>query len=282
MDVSVHVRIWGMRRLFADLDGIRMHYEVSGEGETVMLIGGFGVDTRFWEPTVAELEGFRVITYDNRGVGSTEYAGGFSIRDLAEDAASLLGFLGEGPVHVIGWSMGTQIAIELAAHHPEMVSTLTLVSPFVRLPSRARYLLGTLTSMAADGSASTDCLAIAVNAMCFPESVFRHLEHRGESMQIPEETQDPKGLMDQVKAMDDDVGGHLDDLDLPVLVVHGAQDIMVEPDEGVRVASGIRGCRLLLLDSYGHSVPFEAYRAEFLDLIGQTGPASIRNRRDRG
>ena len=67
------------------------------------------------------------------------------------------------------------------------------------------------------------------------ESVFRHLEHRGESMQIPEETQDPKGLMDQVKAMDDDVGGHLDDLDLPVLVVHGAQDIMVEPDEGVRV-----------------------------------------------
>ena len=57
--------------MFADLNGARLHYEVSGTGEPVILIGGFGTNAAFWEHARTLLDGYRVVTYDNRGVGQT-------------------------------------------------------------------------------------------------------------------------------------------------------------------------------------------------------------------
>ena len=63
--------------MFADLNGARLHYEVSGTGEPVILIGGFGTNAAFWEHARTLLDGYRVVTYDNRGVGDTVYEGEF-------------------------------------------------------------------------------------------------------------------------------------------------------------------------------------------------------------
>ena len=91
--------------MFADINGIRMSYEDRGSGEPMVLIGGFGANGAFWSNAVPMMDGYRVITFDNRGVGDTGYEGDFSLEDLADDVVALLGHLELDRVHVLGWSM---------------------------------------------------------------------------------------------------------------------------------------------------------------------------------
>ena len=254
--------------MFADVNGISLRYEVSGSGEPVVLLGGFGANAGFWEPMLEELDGFRVVTMDNRGVGNTRYDGGFSISDMADDVDALLGHLGIADAHILGWSMGSQIAQCLAVRHPGRVRTLTLVSSYLGFPTRADYILRGLTRMALEGTAPEDCLAMAVNALCLPESTFEELRRRGLEMPMPENMEGPEGLMDQLDAMGTYSGEGLESITVPTLVIHGSRDAMIEPDNGAAVASRIRGSELIVVDA-GHSIPFGIYRDRFLGFIGR-------------
>lgn len=268
--------------MFADVGGARLRYEVRGSGDPVLLIGGFGAGVDFWGPTAELLsERFTVVTYDNRGVGETVCSGGFTERDMAGDAAALMDALGIGSAHVLGWSMGSHIAQYLAAEHGGRVRTLTLVSSYLRTPARSMYILRELTSMAARGEAPMEAVAAAVNAFCVPESEFARMRDAGESFPEPDGYQDPHGLMMQLEAM-----GPADTSDVapairaPTLVVHGDRDIMVEPEEGRRVAEAVPGGRFLLLEGVGHVVPPELYLGELLESAG-SGVTSGRRRGGR-
>lgn len=258
--------------MFADINGARIHCEVRGSGTPVLLIGGFGAEASFWNHAVGMLEGdHTVITYDNRGVGDTEYGGSFSMTDLADDAAELISHLGFDSAHVLGWSMGSQIGQYLAAIHPDRVRTLTLVSTYLRRPSKAEYLLSNLTRMALDGRCSMDALAVAVNAFCFTEGTFRRFEDEGRRFPIPERAADPKGLMDQICAIGGrDTEDYARMIAVPTLVVHGTDDIMVGFEEGRKAADAIGGSTFLPIEGAGHNVLFDLYATEFRSFIDRS------------
>lgn len=255
--------------MFADVNGIRMHYEVTGSGDPVILIGGFGANAGFWSGAVEQLKGYQVITFDNRGVGETEYRGSFSIDDLADDVIALMDHMGIGRAHVLGWSMGSHVGQSLGCRYPDRVRSLVLVSTYARRPSRAEYVLSSFTRMAADGTAPIECLAIAVNAFCFPEEMFRKFEDEGREFPIPKKAEDPRRLLDQLTAVGGyETSGLASGIAVPTMVVHGGKDIMVEPEEGERVASLIEGSRFLLIPSAGHNILFDMYAdavREFFD-----------------
>lgn len=246
--------------MFADVNGIRMHYGVTGSGDPVVLIGGFGANAEFWDGVASLLDGYTVVTFDNRGVGETEYGGRFSIDDLADDVVALMDHLGIAKAHVLGWSMGSQVGQSLGRRHPDRLRSLVLVSTYAKRPSRMEYMLSSFTRMAVEGTAPVECLAIAVNAFCFTEDVFRELDDEGKEFPIPEKIEDPRGLMDQLVAIDGyDTFRLASGISVPTMVVHGEKDIMVEPEEGEKVAALIEGSRLLLIPSAGHSIQFELY-----------------------
>lgn len=247
-------------------DGTVIRYEDHGSGEPLVMIGGFGADATFWDAAMPELDGLRVVTVDNRGVGDTRYSGAFTVVDMADDVCAVLDRLGLPDANIFGWSMGSQIAQCLAVRHPERVRTLTLVSSYLRFPSRADYVLRTLTRMAADDRAPPECLAVTVNALCFPESTFEYLRSNGIVMPVPDKEVDLNGLLDQLDAMATYSGEGLGNVDAPTLVVHGTRDAMIEPDNGVAVAGAIRGSKLLLVDA-GHNVPLDLYRERLLELV---------------
>lgn len=254
--------------MFADLNGARLHYEVSGTGEPVILIGGFGTNAAFWEHARTLLDGYRVVTYDNRGVGQTSCADGYSERDMAEDAIALMDHLGMEKAHVLGWSMGSHLGQIIGAEHPDRVRSLTLVSTYLRLPSRSLYILEGLTSMAVREEAPTGCLAMAVNAFCYPESLFRRFADEGRDISIPEKLEDPGGLMGQLRAMrGSDTTDVAPMVRVPTLIVHGSKDIMVEPEEGSRVADAIPGCRFVRIEDVGHDIPFDSYVDVFRGFV---------------
>lgn len=106
------------------------YYEKHGGGEPVLLIHGLGSSTEDWQPQVKALERqFTVVTYDVRGHGKTaKPSGRYTVPQFAADAARLIERLELGAVHIVGLSMGGMIAFQLAADHPELVRSLTIVN----------------------------------------------------------------------------------------------------------------------------------------------------------
>lgn len=119
----------------AELNGIRLSYQVRGAGPLVVLVMGTGSPGRVWEvnqvPPLVEA-GYRVATVDNRGIApSDECAEGFTIDDMVADIAALIEHLG-GPAHVVGTSMGARITQELALARPELVSKAIMLATYGR------------------------------------------------------------------------------------------------------------------------------------------------------
>lgn len=81
---------------FQKVGDTKVHYHVSGEGEPLLLVAGLFGDLHNWKKTVPLFEkNYQVIVCDNRGSGLTEApADSFTMRDLADDAAGLLGRVG--------------------------------------------------------------------------------------------------------------------------------------------------------------------------------------------
>ncbi len=109
-------------------DGGRLRYEIAGEGDPVVFIHGFGLDLQMWDAQwPAFAQSHRVIRYDLRGYGSSSLpTGPYSHVD---DLLALIDFLGAGPAHLIGLSLGGRVALRVAAQAPERVRTLTLADP---------------------------------------------------------------------------------------------------------------------------------------------------------
>lgn len=101
-----------------------------------LLIMGSGSSGRAWhlhQVPAMVAAGFRVISFDNRGIApSDEGPGGFGIDDLVADTAALIEGLGLAPCAVAGVSMGAQIAQELALVRPELVDRMVLMATRAR------------------------------------------------------------------------------------------------------------------------------------------------------
>ncbi|GAA1352734.1 alpha/beta fold hydrolase [Saccharothrix algeriensis] len=115
----------------AALNGITLSYRVEGDGDLVVLVMGTGGPGRVWHshqaPALREA-GFRVATFDNRGVPPTdECASGMKVEDLVGDTAALIEHLG-GPAHVVGTSLGARVAQELALARPDLVRRAALLA----------------------------------------------------------------------------------------------------------------------------------------------------------
>jgi pimeloyl-ACP methyl ester carboxylesterase len=103
-------------------------YEISGAGDSVVLIHGFSLDRHMWEPQVATLAGrYRVIRYDLRGHGDS--ARGDQPFTGFGDLRELLDSLGITRATLVGLSAGSELAINFAIAYPDRVTRLVLASP---------------------------------------------------------------------------------------------------------------------------------------------------------
>jgi pimeloyl-ACP methyl ester carboxylesterase len=111
----------------ATVNGVRLAYEIDGEadGEPVLLVCGTGQPAITWSlsmvPPLVDA-GYRVVTFDNRGVPPSEVTPPpYSVTQLTADAAALVEHLGIGPCWVGGYSLGALITQELALARPDLV-----------------------------------------------------------------------------------------------------------------------------------------------------------------
>jgi pimeloyl-ACP methyl ester carboxylesterase len=115
-----------------EANGAVLGYDVSGEGEPLLLIAGCGQPAAAWHLSLVPAlvaAGYAVATYDNRGVEpSSSPPPPYSVEGMADDALALLDHLGwDGPVRVAGHSMGGWIAETLVLDHPARVRAAALM-----------------------------------------------------------------------------------------------------------------------------------------------------------
>ncbi|MGZ8803439.1 MAG: alpha/beta fold hydrolase [Mycobacterium sp.] len=110
---------------------MNLAYDDRGSGEPVLFIAGRGGAGRTWHlhqvPALAR-SGYRCVTFDNRGIGATENAEGFTTETMVGDVVELIAELGLAPVRIVGVSMGSYIAQELMVARPELVRSAVLMA----------------------------------------------------------------------------------------------------------------------------------------------------------
>lgn len=115
---------------FLDVQTASLYYEVAGAGHPLLLLHAGIADSRMWDdqfPIFAQH--YRTMRYDLRGFGQSRWeAGPFA---AYEDPMALFDLLDVQKAHVIGISLGANIALDFALAHPERVASLILVAPGV-------------------------------------------------------------------------------------------------------------------------------------------------------
>lgn len=135
----------------ATAGGVTLDYRIHGEhGEWVLMIMGLAYGQWGWHWNAEPLSrlGYRVVTFDNRGVGGSDAPPGpYTAAQMAGDAAGLLDALGIRRAHVVGTSLGGFIAQELTLARPDLVQRLVLACTgfggpdFVPMPQRTLDLI---------------------------------------------------------------------------------------------------------------------------------------------
>ena len=115
----------------ATVNGVRLFYELTGDGPPLVLVHGSWGSGLGWEPVLPALAAhFRVLVYDRRGHSRSERPStqGSAEEDVA-DLAALIAHLDLAPAHVAGVSSGAALALRLAAQHPDLVRSVAAHEP---------------------------------------------------------------------------------------------------------------------------------------------------------
>ena len=121
---------------YAKINGIKICYEIIGEGYPFLLLHGFGQHKGFWFAQIGALsKRFKVITMDNRGSGNSDHpVDPYTMETLAADVNGLLDFLKIDKVHLLGWATGGMIAQYFVLNYPNRVNKVVLLGTLTQLP----------------------------------------------------------------------------------------------------------------------------------------------------
>jgi 3-oxoadipate enol-lactonase len=252
---------------YADRGPVSLYYESRGRGPAVLLVMGLGLTLTAWWRTVPVLaESFRVLAFDNRGIGrSGPSALPYSVGDMADDAIAVLDAAGEDAAHVYGISLGGMVAQQIALRHPERLRALVLGAT---TPGGSRAVaprepaLSFFARAAAMGPEET--VWASVPYIYAERTRRRHADRIAQdiSRHVRFPT-DPVAYGRQLAAaVGHTTAGRLDRIAAPTLVVHGEEDPVVPADNARVIASSIPGAELRLWPNAGHFYPTDEPRAD--------------------
>lgn len=115
---------------YADVNGLKMYYEVYGEGKPLVLLhGSYMTIPLNWSKTIPMFKGRKIIVAEMQGHGRTrDIARKISYEGMADDVSGLLKHLKIDSADILGYSMGGGVAFQLAIRHPEQVRRLIVLS----------------------------------------------------------------------------------------------------------------------------------------------------------
>ena len=244
-------------------DGVRLAYEEHGEGEPLLFVQGLGYDRHGFGPLPGLLASdFRVVVFDNRGVGDSDVPEGpYSVEMLAADAVSVLDAAGIESAHVLGVSLGGFVAQELALSYPDRVRKLVLCStapgsvpPSYPMPERGLQAFAQFPTLGREAGFRL----MVENSLGdhgvrerpeLVEEIFRYRLERGPTL---------AGWVAQAQAgATFDAYERIPAIMAPTLVVQADADFVIDVRNAQLLAERIPDARLEIIPDRGHLVIWE-------------------------
>ena len=245
-------------------NGIDMYYEERGAGEPLLLIMGITAPGAVWEKHSAYWEkDFRCIIVDNRGVGSSDKpAGPYTTAQMADDYAGLLEALQIQKARVVGCSMGSTIAQQLAIRHPGKVASLVLMCTWARCDSAAKgifqHMMNCKARLRPEEFSLFIQLLIYSKSSWDDDGMLAELEEGRKQAAVGPQPQPLHALEGQAAAcITHDVLEDLDKIQVPALVIGGQEDRFTPMWMAEEVARAIPGAELHLFEKGGHAFHWE-------------------------
>lgn len=236
----------------------RLYFEDNGAGTPILFISGMMCDHGSWGELPAEFSGHRRIVFDNRDIGRSSLATGpYGIRDLADDALAILDHLKLPSAHIVGHSMGGQIAQELCLAHPDRVRGLVLVNTWAVTDAYVRACFGVWQAMRKRIKDQDEFL----HAMIFFGNGRSTLavtppDDLVNGFKATVAQQEPEAFLRNIAAgMAADTLSRLKQIARPTLVVWGDEDVIFPPVYAQQLLDGIPRARGLCIEGTGHGSP---------------------------
>jgi pimeloyl-ACP methyl ester carboxylesterase len=270
--------------LMAPANGIELCYQEMGDpdGEPLLLVMGLATQMLAWDEEFCAMlaeRGYRVVRFDNRDIGrSTKLRSAgvsgrldlligrrgtapYLLRDMAADTFGLMDYLEIDSAHLVGASMGGMIAQTAAIERPERVRSLTSImsttgSRRVGHPSYRTFGL-LLGERPREREEMVERVVKTFKVIGSPGYPFEEEHVRELAARSYDRGHSAAGVVRQLHAItaSGDRTARLRQLNLPALVIHGKNDILVHPSGGRATAKAIPGARLRLVEGMGHDLP---------------------------
>lgn len=240
---------------------ISVSYKEFGSGEPLILIMGFSSAMDIWDPILLNnlSSQYRVIIFDNRGVGNTTDSGAeFSIPLFARDTVGLMDALNISRANILGWSMGGNIALELAVDFPDRVNKLVLYAADPggkeAIPPDPEVLSQLTNSSGTDRERGERMLSLILPRAWLAE----HPDPR-EYMPDATEQVNPSTIRAQTQALSswEGVYDRLSTITAPTLLITGDEDRIAPMKNSEMIAAQIPRAQIILIPGGGHGVMYQ-------------------------
>jgi len=235
---------------------IEICYEVHGNGpRTLVMIRGLGSNLLSWYEQIDEFaRHFKTVVFDNRGAGRTDKPDApYSIKQMADDTASLMDALGIARAALLGISMGGMIAQEFALHHQEKLACLILGCTHFGGAGVVQSAPDIVAAVVAGTGATSEQQRKQLQAVFCDNTI----EHRPEVVEKSNRIRaqypiPPFAFARQVQAISAfDASARLGSIKVPTMVITGREDRLVAPPNSKLIAERIAGAKLMELPG-GH------------------------------
>jgi 3-oxoadipate enol-lactonase len=259
-----------------NVNGITINYQFDGEdgpNGTIVLINGLADDLQSWGfqiPALVEA-GFRVLRFDNRGIGQTDRPPGpYTSKLLADDAKALVDALGLKDFHLMGVSMGGMIAEEYAIAHGGDLKSLTLACTYGKADAFCQNMFAMWADLAKAVSVPFVMRDVALWAFTGP--FFG--ERPGDAAEFSAAMASLDMSLDAYLAQLNVIQQH-DALDrmagvtVPTLVLAGEEDILIPVRLSKKLQAKIPGAQFATVAG-GHACLWESpdpFNTTFLDFV---------------
>jgi len=248
----------GLKKQIQLQNGLRLNYVDLGDpkGEPLLLLHGYTDSSRSWSLTAPHLGKYRLLIPDQRGHGGSDAPiCCYSSTQFADDARLFLDALGIKRAAVAGHSLGSMVAISLAADHPERVSSLILIGSTALVPvERGDWLYDNATALKTplDPSSSFMREWHPSNQPTPVDPVFAEAVEE-EYLAIPLHVW--RGVMRELAYVP--VGRHAQDVKAPVLVLSGGKDPLFPANHHASLLNAFPQARAQIFPELGHNPNWE-------------------------
>ncbi|MCG8405300.1 MAG: alpha/beta hydrolase [Phycisphaerales bacterium] len=239
------------------INGVRLAYQLFGEGEPILFVHGFPITWKLWEHAVEPMrDAYRLIMPDLRGMGQSEATNGVTMATYADDLNALLDAVEvREPVVLVGLSMGGYVLFEFCRRYPDRVRALVLADTRAEAdtPESAQNRRVTAERVLTEGT------HVVVEQMIDKIMGPQASSELRETWQSIMNATDPKGVAAALHAMSErpDSTPTLAEIKVPTLVVVGEDDAITPPSSARKIHEGIAGAQLKLIRDAGHMPPVE-------------------------